>query len=298
MKKKTDKTPEQLRAEIDELKIRLQEAEDTIQAIREGAVDAVVVAGPKGEQIFTLSGEDVVYRQLVETMQEAGLTTTPEGRILFCNKRFAVMVQQPMERIIGRRLDDFVAPFDHSTAIALLVEAQVRPARKRIVFQASGRLHVPTSVAANLLQQAGPPKICIVAADLTELEVSEQALEETEAQKQALEENAAALRQSRQAALNLMEEAVAAREEAERLTEQLKGEIAERKQAEEEFRETNEELMRFNKMAVGRELRMIELKKEVNYLCGLAGQEPRYALEFEKKNDSEGILDQSSEGKQ
>jgi PAS domain S-box-containing protein len=222
MKKKNEKTPKQLRAEIDELKARLQEAEDTIQAIRDGAVDAVVVSGPRGEQIFTLSGEDVVYRQLVETMQEAGLTMTAEGKILFCNERFAVMVQQPMELIVGRPLDEFVAPFDHRSVVALLVGAQVRPTRKRVVFQASDGSHVPASVAANILEQAGPPKICMVATDLTELEASEQTLEETETQRQALEESTTALRESRLAALNLMEEAVAARQEAERLNEELR----------------------------------------------------------------------------
>jgi PAS domain-containing protein len=53
--------------------------------------------------------------------------------------------------------------------------------------------------------------------------------------------------------------------------------ITERKQAEEALRESHaqlqshaEELTRFNDTAVGRELRMIELKKEVNELCRLS----------------------------
>ena len=43
-----------------------------------------------------------------------------------------------------------------------------------------------------------------------------------------------------------------------------------------------EELGRFNRIAVGRELRMIELKKETNELCLLQGQPARYPLEFEQ----------------
>jgi PAS domain S-box-containing protein len=65
--------------------------------------------------------------------------------------------------------------------------------------------------------------------------------------------------------------------------------ITVRKRAEEEIerqakemRESNEELARFNRAAVGRELRMIELKAEVNELCGKAGEPPRYRLESEK----------------
>ncbi len=55
--------------------------------------------------------------------------------------------------------------------------------------------------------------------------------------------------------------------------------ITERKRAEEALRQTNEELTRFNSAAVGRELRMVELKKEVNELCAQAGQPPRYPLD-------------------
>jgi PAS domain S-box-containing protein len=60
----------------------------------------------------------------------------------------------------------------------------------------------------------------------------------------------------------------------------LEGEITLRKQAEQEIRATNEELNRFNQAMVGRELRMIELKKEVNDLCRQAGQPPQYSLDF------------------
>ena len=44
----------------------------------------------------------------------------------------------------------------------------------------------------------------------------------------------------------------------------------------EELRAANQELSRFNEAMVGRELRMIELKQEVNALCAMLGQPPRY----------------------
>ena len=53
------------------------------------------------------------------------------------------------------------------------------------------------------------------------------------------------------------------------------------KKAEAEVRARNEELERFNKAAVGRELRMVELKKEVNELAGRLGEPARYPLAFE-----------------
>lgn len=45
-----------------------------------------------------------------------------------------------------------------------------------------------------------------------------------------------------------------------------------------ELAEANEDLRRFNRLAVGRELRMIELKKEINELTKSLGQKPRYEI--------------------
>jgi PAS domain S-box-containing protein len=64
---------------------------------------------------------------------------------------------------------------------------------------------------------------------------------------------------------------------------ELEDEINVRRRAEEALRSANEELSRFNKAMVGRELRMIELKKEVNILHTNVGQPPRYSLDFEKE---------------
>ena len=63
--------------------------------------------------------------------------------------------------------------------------------------------------------------------------------------------------------------------------------ITERKRAEEalrrqtgELRARNEELARFNNAAVGRELRMVELKRQVNELCRQMGKPLLYPLDF------------------
>lgn len=57
--------------------------------------------------------------------------------------------------------------------------------------------------------------------------------------------------------------------------------VTERKQAEDELRDSYGELERFNRAAVGRELRIIELKKEVNAYCRQCGLPPPYYVEFE-----------------
>jgi PAS domain S-box-containing protein len=67
--------------------------------------------------------------------------------------------------------------------------------------------------------------------------------------------------------------------------------ITDRKNAEErllqntvELRRSNEELERFNRAMVGRELRMVELKKQVNELCSKLGEPRKYKTQFEEGN--------------
>jgi transcriptional regulator of acetoin/glycerol metabolism len=56
--------------------------------------------------------------------------------------------------------------------------------------------------------------------------------------------------------------------------------ITERKKSEDALKETLHELELFTKMAIGRELRMIELKREVNELARELGQQGPYDLTF------------------
>src|ERR1700744_335948 len=92
----------------EELISRLREAEETLEAIRNGEVDAVVVAGPQGQQVYTLENADRPYRVLVEQMQEGAVTLSENGTILYCNERFATLVASPHDSIIGLPLTRFL----------------------------------------------------------------------------------------------------------------------------------------------------------------------------------------------
>ena len=54
--------------------------------------------------------------------------------------------------------------------------------------------------------------------------------------------------------------------------------ITERKQAEDKLISRNKELELFNEVTVGRELKMIELKKEINELYEKSGKKPKYEI--------------------
>jgi len=54
--------------------------------------------------------------------------------------------------------------------------------------------------------------------------------------------------------------------------------ITERKRAEESLRENLDELEKFNQVAIGRELRMIGLKQEINDLLQDSGKDLKYEI--------------------
>ena len=93
---------------VADLRRRLQEAEDTINAIREGHVEALVVSAPEGEQVFTLRSADQPYRLMVEQMREGALTVAADGTILYCNQRFAELIARGAFHHLRQRLDDLL----------------------------------------------------------------------------------------------------------------------------------------------------------------------------------------------
>ncbi|GAB3991139.1 hypothetical protein GCM10028807_20490 [Spirosoma daeguense] len=102
------KTYEQLVIENEELRIQLEEATETIHAIRSGQVDAVVIEGDQGHEIYTLKTADQTYRVFIETMHEGAVTLNQEGLILYCNSTFASMVGLPLSTVIGSALHTYV----------------------------------------------------------------------------------------------------------------------------------------------------------------------------------------------
>jgi len=104
---------------IAELSARLEEAEETLRAVRAGEIDAFIVQGPRGEQVYTLRSAEQPYRTLVEEMQEGAAILTVAGDIVYCNRQLASMVAIPLEDVIGRPLDQFLTAADRAPFGAL-----------------------------------------------------------------------------------------------------------------------------------------------------------------------------------
>lgn len=169
-----------------ELRAQLAESQETLRAIREGEVDAIVVSGSQGERIFSLTGAESVYRLIVETMKEAAFTAALDGTILFANAQFGEYVKRPMEEILGHTLHEFV-PLDQCMAVESLLDLSLKaPVKSRLVFRRADGSLVPAFVSSNLLNQPDGLSICVVATDLSELENSTHLIQELRRQEEAL----------------------------------------------------------------------------------------------------------------
>ena len=70
------------RSELEDLRRQLAEARETLDAIRNGEVDAVVVRRDGDNRIFTLEGAERPYRQFVEEMSQGAVILAQGGIIL------------------------------------------------------------------------------------------------------------------------------------------------------------------------------------------------------------------------
>jgi two-component system, OmpR family, phosphate regulon sensor histidine kinase PhoR len=96
--------------ELEDLRHKLSEAEETIHAIRTGQVDAIVVENGEGHQLYSLKSSDQTYRVFIEKMKEGAVTLNKDEVILYCNSQFASMVGVPLAQAIGRSFRDFILP--------------------------------------------------------------------------------------------------------------------------------------------------------------------------------------------
>ena len=99
---------EDLLARIEELEGRLADAEQLIEAIKAGEVDAFALNRNNKPEIFTLQSGDYAYRMLIENVSEGALNLSEEGLIVYTNNYFAELLQLPYDRVIGNSIFNFV----------------------------------------------------------------------------------------------------------------------------------------------------------------------------------------------
>jgi two-component system CheB/CheR fusion protein len=153
--------------EIEQLKSRLTAAEEALGAIREGHVDAIVVPGPNGAQVFTLAGSDSSYRVFVERMKEGAVTISPDGTILYCNRAFSEILGLALEQVIGRSIYEFVPKTERGRFDSVYQHPLDGPAKIEIQLANASGNRVPVFASASIFQE-GSTTVCMVFTDLSE----------------------------------------------------------------------------------------------------------------------------------
>lgn len=150
--------------ELRSLREKLREAQETLEAIQSGEVDAVVVSGSQGSQIYTLTGAEEPYRIYVEQMQEGAMTASESGMILYCNKKFSEMLGMPLEKVISSQITDHLEQGDwESITEGMAVDQGVK---LETVLRGNGKA-VPVMITTNKLATVEDPLICMVVTDMT-----------------------------------------------------------------------------------------------------------------------------------
>jgi PAS domain S-box-containing protein len=153
-------------SEIDELRARLAEAEETLQAIRQGDVDAVVINGTAGPQVYTLLNADRPYRTIVERMQEGALTLTPDGTVLYANQRLAAFLALGLEHIVGQTFGQFIDAEDRPLFCSLLTRNDPHGGRTELALRAADGSSVPVYLSMIELMDEGRTIISGIVTDL------------------------------------------------------------------------------------------------------------------------------------
>lgn len=166
----------QLRKELKQLQTRLAESEATMQAIRAGNVDAIMVEGPNGSRIFTLQSPEDPYRMLAERMNEGAATLTAEGVILFCNRRLAEMAGLPVERLLGTSFLLILRDSERESFPDLLCRASKEDVRAEGHLRRDGGAILPVQLSLVSIPLAELEQgICLIATDLSNQKRAEEA---------------------------------------------------------------------------------------------------------------------------
>jgi PAS domain S-box-containing protein len=167
------KTTDELLGDNERLRLRLEESEAVVEAIRNGIVDAVVVNSTSIESVYTLEGADRPYRLLVEAMQQGVAVLNSEGVILFCNPCLADLFKMPVAHVTGSTVNGFVADADNTNLTDLFPNVEGTSAQKEVRLRRHDGTTFPAALAVGVLPLR---KFCLLVTDLSQQQQYEELL--------------------------------------------------------------------------------------------------------------------------
>jgi len=162
-----------------ELKRRLEEAEDTIRAIRDGEVDALVMRNPsQQDEVFTLEGGTESYRAFMEAMDIGGAAVDTSGRVLYANKALCDLVGIDAQNADQSSIFAGLPASAQTVLREVIDRARLRKATAEMVFAQNGEeKHV--QISAGPLSLGVSQGVAITFTDITS-RIRELAAQESE----------------------------------------------------------------------------------------------------------------------
>jgi PAS domain S-box-containing protein len=157
-------------SEIESLREELREAKETLDAIRSGAADALVVSRNGKEMVYTLENADKPFRVFLEEMREGAVTVDRGGLIVYANRRFAGMIGVPLESVIGSRFHEHACLADQAAVKDFLSNENGHVEKIEVSLRAGPQQLVPvflTSSPFHIDETKGGKFLCVVVTDLT-----------------------------------------------------------------------------------------------------------------------------------
>ncbi|TMI66416.1 MAG: PAS domain S-box protein [Bacteroidetes bacterium] len=171
---KKELTIEELQLQNAELINRLEEAEQLIEAIKAGEVDAFALNRNNQPEIFTLQSGDYGYRMLVENINEGAVTLAEDGLIVYTNNYFHELLGISYEDVIGNTVFNFIHPDSKETFNELFKKGLEEKSKGEINLVAGDKIicaYVSLTSLFPTLQTVG-----MIVTDLTEKKNQEEAL--------------------------------------------------------------------------------------------------------------------------
>jgi PAS domain S-box-containing protein len=178
--------------EISELRQRLNEAEDTLRAIRGGEVDALVIESHEGPQIYTLQGLDAELNrfrgEILEQISEAVIVLDETQNVIYLNGTTERQYGVCASTVIGCHVSKifqrhWIQPNDKAEKIKILQETGHWRGENIHVRNNGSTIHVESQVTRIKTIHGAQSGELIVIRDITERKHAEESIKKSQTQR-------------------------------------------------------------------------------------------------------------------
>jgi two-component system NarL family sensor kinase len=156
------------------------EADEIVEAIRGGRIDALVMERARGDKVVTLHGAELPYRVLVESMNEGAATLDTSGVVLYANARFAEILELSVGKILGAPLVDNLPSRQRDNLLELIAQGHRRSVGIELILEPPTGSTKLVRFTLKPLKNSPRHRVCVVATELTELVGASEALKSSE----------------------------------------------------------------------------------------------------------------------